>query len=115
MAKGERLQVEIRRDDARVIVKLAGDLDHGTANLMRDKVVGAVSAAPLAWLVLDMGLVEFCDSSGLRALVLSWKATREAGARITLVAVNDRCRTLLDRTGLIPFLDVRDNLPAAGS
>jgi len=112
MAKGERLRVQIRRDNARVIVLLAGDLDHGTSNLMRDQVVSAVAAAPLTQLVLDMGLVEFCDSSGLRALVLSWKAAREAGAKISLVAVNDRCRALLDRTGLMPFLDLHDDLQA---
>lgn len=63
---------------------------------MREQVVGTV-AAPLTQLVLDTGLVEFCDSSGLRALILSWKAAHEARPRhVDMTSTAGRRRELGD-------------------
>jgi anti-anti-sigma factor len=46
-------------------------------------------------LVVDMGKVEFCDSSGLSALLIAHRAMREHGGVVHLVSVHKKILDLM--------------------
>ena len=46
-------------------------------------------------LIVDMGQVEFCDSSGLSALLIADRAMREHGGKVHLVAVHKKVLDLM--------------------
>jgi anti-sigma B factor antagonist len=74
----------------------------------------AVLAATSPSVVIDLGGVKFCDSSGLGALVAIWKAIRVDGGKLVLARPQDRLRALLARTRLDTRITVRDAITAAG-
>lgn len=107
------LRWRAERSGVCVIIHVAGELDYGTADLLRAQAVTEARALPCPLLVLDLGDVGFCDSSGLGALVGIAKAVRAEGGALALAGVTPRCRLLLARTGLAGFLPVWDSVAEA--
>lgn len=97
-----------------VVIGVAGEIDIATADRLRMQVIIAVLLAAIPpSVVIDLGEVKFCDSTGLGALVAIWKAIRADGGRLVLARPQDRLRALLARTRLDTRITVRDNLPDA--
>lgn len=63
-----RLQVETRTEGRSEVVKPVGELDHHTADLLREPLEHAVEQGR-ARLVVDCSELEFCDSTGLNVLL----------------------------------------------
>ncbi|MEU0914061.1 STAS domain-containing protein [Streptomyces althioticus] len=95
------------------LLEVAGDLDHSNAQQLRRAAAGAVVPAGLM-LVVDLGELGFCDSSGITALIAVRNHVDADGAGLILVAVPEALRRLLHLTGLDQVFDIRDShrLPA---
>lgn len=76
------------------IIKPAGVLDSLQANELRQE-VSDLLAAGNNLVVLDMADVNFIDSSGLGALILTLKMLRTAGGDLYLYAIAEPVRDLL--------------------
>jgi anti-sigma B factor antagonist len=106
------LHVQPERKPNCVVIHVDGEIDYSTANQLHEEAASAVEAGNRG-LVLDLGNVTFCDSSGLGVLVGIWKAVHAIGGRLVLARVPQRCRRLLNRTGLAKIFTVRDRLAEA--
>ncbi|WP_103513000.1 STAS domain-containing protein [Streptomyces sp. SM13] len=81
------------------VLEITGDLDHHTAPELRKAVDGlAVAAGQL--LVLDLADLEFCDSSGISALLAARSVAVEHGGGIALAAVPANTVRILHIVGL---------------
>lgn len=63
-----RLQVEARTEGRSEVVTPVGELDHHTADLLREPLEHAVEQGRVR-LVVDCSQLEFCDSTGLNVLL----------------------------------------------
>ncbi|TDD79288.1 anti-sigma factor antagonist [Actinomadura darangshiensis] len=84
-----------------LVVAAEGELTILTADLLREHVLAdmrALTGPPLV--VLDVGEVSFCDSSGLNALIVLWKAAHRADGELVLARPERRFRTIIERSGL---------------
>ncbi|TDT35251.1 anti-anti-sigma factor [Streptomyces sp. BK208] len=82
-----------RTTTAGPVVEIAGDLDYDTADQVRAGLLG-LGLLPGQQLVLDLGSLSCCDSSGISVLIAARNHALASGAGIALAAVPDR----LDRT-----------------
>jgi anti-sigma B factor antagonist len=96
----ELMTTRVDQADRSVVVHVAGEIDYVSAEVLRERVTGAAATAGSWRLVLDLGDVEYCDSSGLAVLVGLWKAARAEGGKLVLASVPGSCSRLLRRTGL---------------
>ena len=96
-----------------VVIDVAGQIDIATADRLRMQVIIAVLAATAPSVVIDLREVEFCDSTGLAALVAIWKAIHADGGKLVLARLQNRLRLLLACTGLDTRITIRDNLADA--
>jgi anti-sigma B factor antagonist len=64
-------------------------------------------------LVLDLGQLEFADSSGLSALLACVTAARRAGGDVVMAAPCARVRALIELTRLDEAIDVLASVPDA--
>lgn len=81
------------------VLEITGDLDHATASELRE----AVDALPLAAgqiLVVDLAALDFCDSSGISALLAARNLATERSAGIALAAVPANTTRILRIVGL---------------
>jgi anti-anti-sigma factor len=107
------LRIQAERNRNCLVIHVDGEIDYGTASQLRDEAASAMQGTGNSRLVVDLGDVTFCDSSGLAVLVGIWKAIHARGGRLVLARVPARCRRLLTRTGLARILQMRDNLADA--
>lgn len=64
-------------------------------------------------IVIDLGGVDYIDSSGLSTLVAAYTSTRSAGGELKLLHLTKQVRSLLQITRLSTVFDVYDTLDAA--
>jgi anti-sigma B factor antagonist len=64
-------------------------------------------------IVIDLGPLDFIDSSGLGFLVTAFRRVKEVGGRFCLCGVGPRIQTILDVTRLAEVLPVRNNRSSA--
>lgn len=91
-----------RREDATVI-RPAGEVDMSSAEQLRTIALAAISDQP-ARLELDLGGLQFLDSSGLGALLDIWAASSRANLPVTITEIQDGPRRVIEAAGLAQVL-----------
>ena len=112
MAGGGRFGVEVRPGADAIVLVLSGELDHDTAEPLRDALADSVAAAPDR-IVVDCADLRFCDSTGLNVLLRARLAAREAGGRLELAALRPPVARMFDITGAHQVFQVYASLDEA--
>lgn len=81
------------------VIEIVGDLDYVTAHELRD-FVARTALHPGQCVVLDLARLEFCDSSGITALIAARNQAAAAGADVALAAVPANTLRVLRIVGL---------------
>lgn len=94
------------------VVYVAGQLDMNTFVFAKDQILAAPSLRqPL--LLLDLGLLEFLDSSGIRALVLLHRGLTASRTRLAFVTDSTHLRKLFRISGLDQVVPVHSSVAEA--
>jgi len=81
------------------VLKIIGDLDYETSSELRTAMDGlSITAGQM--LVLDLAGLDFCDSSGISALIAARNLAIEQGGTIVLAAVPANTLRILGIVGL---------------
>lgn len=81
------LTVRADRQDGRAIIRLSGELDLATIDVLRREAAGQLAAGDVRELVLDLTELNFLDSSGLGALLQIRGEAMSGGATFTVANV----------------------------
>jgi anti-sigma B factor antagonist len=92
------------------LVHVRGELDFGTTPRLVEALHGL--PGPGEQLVFDLAGLEFCDSSGLGALIAAHKASAAAGHRLYLANVRPTVLTAITITALDQLFRIRPDLPS---
>jgi anti-sigma B factor antagonist len=87
-------------------IAVCGEIDLSNAASLRGLLAPLTAGADE--LVVDLGEVTFCDTSGLRALLDVNSAARARGHRLVLWRVRRHLRSVLDATRLAGEFDIDD-------
>jgi anti-sigma B factor antagonist len=103
------LTIDVRRPDpATARLVLTGELDFKSRRELAET-TSDLLAGDADRLEMDLGGLDFFDSTGLGALMSLYGRAKERGMTVTFVAVTPHMRSILRRTGLEKVL----NLPPA--
>lgn len=94
------------------IVQPCGQLDMETAPRLQAALDGLVGAGRVR-IVVDLGRLTFCDSTGLSALVVAGRRCEAAGGFLRLARPNPFLINLLTVVGVRDVLHVYDSVEAA--
>jgi len=98
-------------DAGRTVVGVCGDLDLDTADRLWAEM--APLLVPDAVVVLDAALMPFTDSSGLRVLLQLARRAKETGAAFRLAALRMAVERVIEISGVLAQLTVRDDVAGA--
>ncbi|MEV0123663.1 STAS domain-containing protein [Streptomyces sp. NPDC050703] len=103
-------QLKITRRDATAgpVLSVAGALDYKYAGGLREQVSDLV-LDPGRRLVIDLSGLEFCDSSGITALLAARQRAQAAEAGLVLVGVPPNTMRILAVAGLDQIFVIRDS------
>ncbi|MFD5363485.1 STAS domain-containing protein [Streptomyces tendae] len=111
-AQSGRLLVEVREEGPSAVVTPAGELDHHTADLLREPLEDCL-AKGFNRLVVDCSGLEFCDSTGLNVLLGARLKAEAAGGGVHLVAMQPVVARVFEITGAEAVFTLHDTLAAA--
>lgn len=107
-----RLHVEVRTEGRSEVVTPVGELDHHTADLLREPLEHAVEQGRVR-LVVDCSGLEFCDSTGLNVLLGARLKAEAAGGGVHLAGMLPMVARVFEITGAEAVFTVHDSLEAA--
>lgn len=91
--------VDVSRTDGITVVSVRGEVDLYTAPKLREQLDGAVHGDS-PQVVVDLGQLDFIDSTGLGVLVGALKQARAAGGDVTLRNPTRATHKILEIAGL---------------
>jgi anti-sigma B factor antagonist len=103
------LSVEVLDRGPDVVISVSGELDFGTTTGFLAVVQPLTEAGRVV--VLDLAELEFCDSSGLGALVRLHKLAEDAGGTLDLARPRPQLESTIRLTMLHRLLHLRDDVP----
>jgi anti-sigma B factor antagonist len=97
------------------IVDLSGKITLGEGGMTLREEVRKLLAEGKKKIVLNLGEVNYIDSSGLGELVSAYTAVKNAGGELKLLNLTSKVRDLLVITKLVTVFDVKDDEASAVS
>ncbi|AWE48607.1 STAS domain-containing protein [Streptomyces nigra] len=94
------------------VLEVSGDLDYVNAGELRE-LLPTITLRPGQRLVVDLGALEFCDSSGITALIAAHHHAQSAGGQLVLAAVPANTLRVLSIVGLDQILTIHPDGEAA--
>ena len=95
------LTVDIHRGDRTARIVLAGELDLGTEDQVRDAIAGALPADRIE---VDMAGLSYCDSTGVNLLVTAQTRLRTAGTVLFISNPRGMVTSVLQVSGVMSIL-----------
>ncbi len=108
----ENLVLETNDRGDITVVSVKGEVDLYTAPSLKERVADLVSSGRNR-LAVDLGGVEFMDSTGLGTLVGGLKRMKERGGALSLVCANRPVLRILTITGLDAVFSIHDSVEQA--
>ncbi|QKG23524.1 anti-sigma-factor antagonist [Actinomadura verrucosospora] len=106
------VELSLGRRGGWTTVGVAGELTLTGTAALEEHLARAMAGQSPPQVVVDVGAMTFCDSSGLNVLLHARKQILGLCGRLVLARPTDRVTRILRTTGLDRVFDVRDALPA---
>lgn len=102
-AEAPPIRIERTGPAAEPMMRIAGEIDVATAPRVRDELTAVLDAGARR-VILDLGAVDFVDSSGLGVLVGALRRLQEeSDGRMVISEAQDGVRKVFEITGLGPM------------
>jgi len=102
----------VRWEGKTCIVTVAGDVNIDCSVEFQRELLAQAEKKPKR-IVVDLGGVQFMDSSGVASLVKLLSAAKKSGIELRLAALDERVRGIFEVTRLNTVFDIRDSLEEA--
>ena len=94
--------------DGQALVRLLGELDMAGASEARNQVLDVLDQMQAGVLILDLGGLTYCDSSGIRVLLALQADTEARGRKMVLRHLQPIVARVLEVTGVRDQFDIED-------
>lgn len=94
----------LKRPPSGVVFQLEGRLDAATASTAQEQLLK--SAVGYTSITLDLSLLQYISSAGLRVLLALQKQANKQGCEMTLTNVSPAITEVFEMTGFLGFLHV---------
>lgn len=103
----QNTQCQIKRENGVLTVKLQGELDHYSVAAIREEIDANLCDCAGKALILDLGAVDFMDSSGLGLILGRQNKLRAIGARLILQEPTPQIERILRLAGVDRTIQMR--------
>jgi stage II sporulation protein AA (anti-sigma F factor antagonist) len=103
------LGIELEHHRKALIVRLRGELDHHTAEMVKIKMEDAILRGNSDHVILSLKDLVFMDSSGLGVILGRYKLITGKGGKMAVCNVNPSVYRLFEMSGLFKILSIYDD------
>ena len=110
----ENVNFEFKKNgDVAIFKLLEKSFDASIAGLVKGELTILLSAEDVRKLVFDLSEIEYCDSSGLSAILLSFRILQTNDGQIRLASPQKSVKTLIEISQLNRVLPITDTVDEA--
>jgi anti-sigma B factor antagonist len=91
--------LEVERHSSYAVIRATGYLDVSTSPRLREKILGVATEQP-PLLIIDLGGIEFLDSSALGVILNGWKLLQAEGSTLAVISPQERITKIFEITAL---------------
>lgn len=111
-----KMQTTTRHVGDVAVLDISGRITLGEGNIMLREIVRELTDKGNKKIILNLGEVQYIDSSGVGELVKTHTTVRNQGGQLRLINLNQRVSNLLEMTRLVAVFDIaRDEAGAMSS
>ena len=102
--KPGKLGIEVEHGSEQILIRAQGEVDLSNAARLQETIDSAFKEKPARPIVVDLGALEFIDSTGLSVLVEATRRSRENGNRFRVRGATGQVRRVLEIAGVHEWL-----------
>ncbi|MGC4376425.1 anti-sigma F factor antagonist [Fictibacillus sp. Mic-4] len=103
------LHIDMEIKDNVLCIRLEGELDHHTADLLRNKVNETLEESAIRHIVLNLEGLDFMDSSGLGVILGRYKQIKSQNGEMVVCAISPSVKRLFEMSGLFKIVRLEEN------
>ncbi|MDP4179613.1 MAG: anti-sigma F factor antagonist [Bacillota bacterium] len=96
-----------------LIASIIGEMDHHTADYLRDKIDGEMLKSSTRNVIFDFSKVVFMDSSGIGLVIGRYKNISKLNGKTSIVKANEQIRKIFEMSGVVKLIPIYDNIDEA--
>ncbi|MCX7883771.1 MAG: anti-sigma F factor antagonist [Caloramator sp.] len=105
--------LKFSKRDNTLIVFMAGELDHHSAENVRIKIDNKIDEFGIKNLIFDFSDVNFMDSSGIGVVIGRYKKIMEYGGKVGIVSLKPNIKRVFELGGLFKIIKEYKNIEEA--
>lgn len=99
--------------DRNLIIKVIGEIDHHTSEMIREKIDKEFSRSNAKNIIFDFSGINFMDSSGIGVIMGRYRNTEQIGGKVAIVGANQSLNRIFNISGLHKIINSYDNMEQA--
>lgn len=103
------LEINLETKNNVLCIRLEGELDHHTSELLRNKVETELDNRNIKHIVLNLEKLKFMDSSGLGVILGRYKRIKNADGEMVVCAISPAVKRLFEMSGLFKIIRLEEN------
>ncbi|CAG9622363.1 anti-sigma F factor antagonist [Sutcliffiella rhizosphaerae] len=103
------LTVELEVKQNVLCIRLAGELDHHTAENLREKASGIIEKHQITHIILNLKQLSFMDSSGLGVILGRYKQIKNNGGEMVVCSISPPVKRLFEMSGLFKIIRLEES------
>jgi len=98
------LNIDLETKNDVLCIRLSGELDHHTADELREKATAIIEKNEIRHIVLNLEQLTFMDSSGLGVILGRYKQIKQVHGEMVVCAISPSIQRLFDMSGLFKII-----------
>lgn len=107
------MYLEFENKNDKLIVSMSGELDHHSAEEVRNKIDDRLDRDNITKLVMDFSGVSFMDSSGIGVVIGRYKKLSMKKGNICIARVSDSVKRVFELSGMFKIIKLYDSIEEA--
>jgi stage II sporulation protein AA (anti-sigma F factor antagonist) len=107
------LDVKLSRKGTTLIVKIMEDMDHHSAQNLRQRIDFEIVKATVKNIIFDFSNVNFMDSSGIGVVVGRYKNIQKLNGKAAIVNANPKIMQIFEMSGVLKIIPAYSDMDKA--
>lgn len=107
------MYIEFYKNEDKLIVKLSGELDHHSAEEVRNKIDDRIESTGYSKVILDFSNVNFMDSSGIGVVIGRYKRISMKKGELCIANVQESVRRVFELSGMFKIIKLYKSVQEA--
>lgn len=103
------MYLKFNKDNDKLIVIMTGELDHHSAEEVRNKIDDRIDREKINKLILNFSGVTFMDSSGIGVVIGRYKKLSLRNGVVCVTEVNDTVKRVFEISGMFKIIKLFDS------